>query len=245
MAENERLGGKKAPRYLIVYEEIYKRIKEGVYPLDSQLPSENTLSKEFDVSRMTLRQALKFLRDDGVIKMVQGKGSFVTAQVAEKKSYLDVFQNPVHQCLNEEATDVEIDYYIQPSTEYTNRILQRDPGIIIFLDRWYKKGEELLSYSFSTLPGDIVSRIDMDLKDEASIKVYLEEKIYQENQYSTLNLQFSDAGSISSHKYQFAKDQRFYLLQEEIYGEDKYPVIHTKHYLPIESATIQLKTEKK
>ncbi len=54
--------------------EITKRIHNGVYPPKSFLPSENTLAREFDVTRTTIRKALNILKSQGTIESFQGKG---------------------------------------------------------------------------------------------------------------------------------------------------------------------------
>ena len=60
--------------YTSVYDKLYKMIIDGEYPLNSKLPSEPELAKSFGVSRMTLRQALALLQDDGLVKNIRGKG---------------------------------------------------------------------------------------------------------------------------------------------------------------------------
>jgi DNA-binding FadR family transcriptional regulator len=60
-----------------VYELILKKIVSGEISVGEKLATEHTLSTELQVSRPVLRQALKQLRDDGVIVSRQGSGSFV------------------------------------------------------------------------------------------------------------------------------------------------------------------------
>ncbi len=60
-----------------VYEQVLTRIVQGQYPRNAKLPSETALSEDLGVSRPVLRQALKQLREDGVIVSRQGSGSYV------------------------------------------------------------------------------------------------------------------------------------------------------------------------
>ena len=64
-------------KHVKIYNELYELIQNGTYEPGSQLPSETTLSATMNVSRMTLRKALTLLREDGLIKDVQGVGHFV------------------------------------------------------------------------------------------------------------------------------------------------------------------------
>lgn len=63
--------------------EIRREIEDGVYGAAGRLPSENKLSQRFDVSRPIVREALRQLREEGLIHSRQGAGSFVSRHPAE------------------------------------------------------------------------------------------------------------------------------------------------------------------
>jgi GntR family transcriptional regulator of arabinose operon len=65
------------PAYRRIAVELAERIAEGVYRPGGRLPAENDLAASFGVSRGTLREALRALRDDGVVEAVPGRGNFV------------------------------------------------------------------------------------------------------------------------------------------------------------------------
>lgn len=54
-------------------------IKSGRYPIGASLPTEKALCESFDVSRHTVREALKLLETKGMIVRRQGSGSTVVA----------------------------------------------------------------------------------------------------------------------------------------------------------------------
>lgn len=60
-----------------VFDRMFKAIKSGAYAPDERLPTEHDLAAEFQVSRPVVREALKKLRDQGLIYSRQGAGSFV------------------------------------------------------------------------------------------------------------------------------------------------------------------------
>jgi GntR family transcriptional regulator len=66
------------PLYLQLKELLRGYIMDGTYAPHSKLPSENELIKQYKVSRITVRQALRDLQKEGLIFSIQGKGSFVT-----------------------------------------------------------------------------------------------------------------------------------------------------------------------
>lgn len=53
-------------------------VERNMKPGD-RLPTENELAELFDVSRSTLREAMKFLRAENVVAIRQGSGTFVSA----------------------------------------------------------------------------------------------------------------------------------------------------------------------
>jgi GntR family transcriptional regulator len=63
--------------YFEVVDFLLEDIRSGKYSPGSKLPSEDHLSREFSVSRVTLREALRVLEDDGVIIRRHGSGTFV------------------------------------------------------------------------------------------------------------------------------------------------------------------------
>jgi GntR family transcriptional regulator len=66
-----------APLYRRVVQALKHEIMGGAYPVGTQLPTEGELSKHFDVSRHTVREALRQLRDDGLVTSRQGSGTTV------------------------------------------------------------------------------------------------------------------------------------------------------------------------
>lgn len=75
MAGKETLGG--GSLHEGVREEIRRRIAATVYAEGDLIPSAAQLSKEFDVSAITVKRALRDLQASGVLTAVAGKGTFV------------------------------------------------------------------------------------------------------------------------------------------------------------------------
>ena len=59
-------------------------VEQMLYPAGSKLPNENELSREMNVSRTTLREAISFLVTQGVLEIRRGKGTFVTKELPNK-----------------------------------------------------------------------------------------------------------------------------------------------------------------
>lgn len=75
------------PLYIQIHSQLKARIHNGTYSPDTLLPSENVLIKEFDVTRSTLRQAIKLLQLDGLVITEKGKGSRINAAKREQSLF--------------------------------------------------------------------------------------------------------------------------------------------------------------
>ena len=78
--------------YIKLYEQILLNIENKVYNCCDQLPSENEFAQQFNVNRHTVRQALKKLKDEGIIYTQRGKGNFIANikvpySISDKSSY--------------------------------------------------------------------------------------------------------------------------------------------------------------
>ncbi|EQB38046.1 MULTISPECIES: GntR family transcriptional regulator [Virgibacillus] len=69
----------KVPLYLQLMENLIKQIDEQTYQEHEKLPSERELCAMYNLSRITVRQALQELEREGYIYKLHGKGTFVSA----------------------------------------------------------------------------------------------------------------------------------------------------------------------
>lgn len=79
--------------YEHVVEQIKKQILSGQLKPGDQLASERELSKQFGVSRTAIREALKALRESGLVVVQLGRGTFViddTSRAAKRSLNLAV-----------------------------------------------------------------------------------------------------------------------------------------------------------
>jgi len=65
------------PLYLQVVRALKDEIVSGVHPVGAQLPTEGELCERFSVSRYTIREALRRLREDNLVSSRQGAGTTV------------------------------------------------------------------------------------------------------------------------------------------------------------------------
>ena len=80
------------PKHERLRDHLVNEIALGRLRVGEVLPSENILVEQLGVARSTIRQAMKALEDDGLIRRVQGKGTFVESDARRKvKRGQDIF----------------------------------------------------------------------------------------------------------------------------------------------------------
>ncbi len=68
------------PLYAQLADALRHRVARGEWKIGERLPSHVALTQEFNVARVTVRQAIAMLEADGLVSSKQGKGTFVIAR---------------------------------------------------------------------------------------------------------------------------------------------------------------------
>ena len=94
------------PLYRQLVESLERRVRSGDLRSGEMLPSESALMDHYQVSRITVRQALANLEQRGLIYRRQGKGTFVRAPQVNQK--LGREAKTIIEALRERGIDPEV-----------------------------------------------------------------------------------------------------------------------------------------
>jgi GntR family transcriptional regulator len=94
------------PLYAQIKDTLRERILDGTYAPHSQMPSEHDLCAAFDVSRITVRQALGDLQKEGLVFKRHGKGTFVAKpkafqNVTSLQGFAEAMTSMGHEIVNQ------------------------------------------------------------------------------------------------------------------------------------------------
>ncbi|MEI3183977.1 MAG: GntR family transcriptional regulator [Lachnospiraceae bacterium] len=92
------------PLYEQLKNAIRKEIDEKKYSSGDRMPSEAELEKLYNVSRITVRRAIKELCDEEVLVRRQGKGTFVIGE--ENRARLDCGVEGFHESIRKNGRSV-------------------------------------------------------------------------------------------------------------------------------------------
>lgn len=144
------------PLYEQVKGQLQQKIQSGEYPALSQLPSENELSELFSVSRITIRQALHKLSQDGLIFKVHGKGTFVSKpkayqNITQLQGFAEAMSSSGHHILNE-VLSIE---FIEAPLKVTSKLKLAVHSQVAEIKRVRLLNNEPVSYELTYLPAEI------------------------------------------------------------------------------------------
>lgn len=241
----EQISKGKKPLYLAVYDELFKQIMNGTFPPNSQLPTEPELARMFDVSRMTLRQALALLQDDGLVKSIHGKGNFITRSLGKSRTVgLERIGNPVYKCHTEPIDEVDIQFRLDLESDYTQEVLGRKAAAVVAVERWYKAQGRVVAFAFTFMAIETVSEMNLDLQNEDQLLDMLENKVYALANSATTEIKRSTAVNTSSQKFEIEGGEECDLLLESLYIQEQHPVVYNKYYIPKAFSTIKINASK-
>lgn len=155
------------PAYYQVYNDLKQRIASHEWCVGETIPSTANLSAEYEVSRITIRQALKELERDGCLTQQQGKPAVVNeleAPFVHNLSYNLVsserFNAGSLQSYNISARKIEQCILPEASPEICAP-LQLPPGSPVFyFSRLYCSAERILALGKSWIPAHMVPGIE-------------------------------------------------------------------------------------
>lgn len=141
-------------------EDLRGRLRAREFPPGGQLPSEAELGREYGVSRVTVRQALKALESQGLVVTRHGRGTFVVegetihAGIQELRSITDTIS---HQGREPDVRFRTVD--IRSCTEGEGGALSLKPGApLLAVSRAIRADNEVVAYSYDHIPVDLLPK---------------------------------------------------------------------------------------
>jgi DNA-binding GntR family transcriptional regulator len=96
------------PKYKTIYDQIVKFILTDVWPVGSNMKSENELIKLFGVSRLTIRNVLNILENEGRILKSRGKATLILDRLLQNNNRSEIKDFSVTLNADYKLIDVEV-----------------------------------------------------------------------------------------------------------------------------------------
>ena len=165
-----------SPNYIQIHNDIKRAIEAGKWAVGDRIPSERELSRNFDVSRMTLRQAIQTLVDEGILERQVGSGTYVANQkVQEKMSGVTSFTD-LMLTQGKQPTSKTISYHVMnPSLSEAEKLKLNEDDQVLRMDRIRYGDDVPICFEVATVPEKLVDGLS---KKEVTSSLYraLEDK---------------------------------------------------------------------
>jgi GntR family transcriptional regulator len=120
------------PVYIQIHDQLKNEIEKGVWKIGDRLPSERELAAKFNVSRMTLRQAIKNLADEGILERKIGSGTYVASEKVQEKMSGTTSFTEIMKSQNRIPSSKTVSYFLtSPSSSEMEKLsLDKDETIL-------------------------------------------------------------------------------------------------------------------
>ncbi|WP_161878354.1 GntR family transcriptional regulator [Alkalibacterium sp. MB6] len=170
---------KKIPVYIQMHNEMRQAILSKEWKKDEKIPSERTLAETFNVSRMTARQAVSSLVEEGLLERRRGAGTFVAAdKVQEKSSGIPSFTETIESYGKTPSSKLVSFYTKQASESEAAKLHIGRTESVLVMERIRYADNVPICYEVATLPGFVIEELS---KEDVTRHLYrsLSEKGYK------------------------------------------------------------------
>jgi len=212
------------PLYYQLEEQIKKSIEsEELRPGDA-LPSERELSETYQISRMTVRQAITNLVNRGYLYREKGKGTFVTSQKFEQNLQgLTSFTEDM-KARNLIPGSKLLHFEIYPADEDIKAMLSlEDDELIYKIKRLRLANDEPIAVETSYLPVKLVPGLTPDIL-ASSIYTYIENDLELTIGHASQTVEAAIVNEEDQQHLNINKGVPVLLIQRETYLENGTPL---------------------
>jgi GntR family transcriptional regulator len=221
------------PLYIQAEEALTRMVAESE-PGD-QLPPEPELAQQLGVSRSTLREALRVLRDKGFIVRKQGVGTFVQALPLVIPSGLESLESldalaariglPVHTdqvTINEREVGDDADLQQQLELEADDKVT--------CVCRVKRTGKRPVAYIEDMVPVTVAQADELEVGFRDSVLDYLHDRGNPYPDHARADIRALLADDNLASKLALEPGSALLLLEETLYSTDGKPIDYSRNY---------------
>lgn len=149
------------PIYIQIHNDLKRKIEAGVWRVGEKIPPERQLAQTFNVSRMTLRQAVQTLVDEGVLERHVGSGTFVAStKVQEKMSGITSFTELTLAAGKTPSSKVITYMATQASLSEAEKLKLRQNEAVLRMERIRYADDVPICFEVATVPEKLIRPFD-------------------------------------------------------------------------------------
>ncbi|WP_281164119.1 GntR family transcriptional regulator [Liquorilactobacillus sicerae] len=184
-----------SPIYIQIHNQIKREIESGKWVVGQRIPAERKLATDFGVSRMTLRQAIQTLVDEGILERRVGSGTFVARKkVQEKMSGITSFTE-LTRAQGKVPSSKTVSYRITtPSLSEMEKLQLNEKQLVLRMERIRYADQTPICFEVATVPHQLVQNFS---KEEVTSSLY---HVLEEHGYAIGHAQQKVSAMLASEK---------------------------------------------
>ncbi|MBU3830274.1 MAG: GntR family transcriptional regulator [Candidatus Limosilactobacillus merdavium] len=152
-----------SPIYIKIHNQLRENIEDGKWKVGERIPAERELANQFSVSRMTLRQAIQELVDEGILERRVGSGTFVAnRKVQERMSGVTSFTD-LMKSIGKVPSSTTISYHLTiPSQVEIEKLDLKDGDQVVRMERIRSGNDVPICFEVATIPANLVKELSKE-----------------------------------------------------------------------------------
>ncbi len=221
LLEEDTTEGATVPNYVKIYDIIYNLIGQGLLSSGDVVPSENTLAAYWNVSRGTVRMAMRKLEEDGYINKTQGKQAVVSTFADQTKEGLHwIYNLSMDNCVNP-IDEIKVDMSFQSCGVYiAHELGYEKPGFLVLSISadYYAKGTHMANV-VTIFNAQYLEEFNLDINNADLMKQFVVKDIYQLAKRSKIvfNVLSADEGDVIKD---LSAEEPVIIMEEILLGDN-------------------------
>ena len=151
------------PAYIRIHDAIKKEIDGGVWEIGQRLPSERDLADDYEVSRMTLRQAITLLVEEGILERRVGSGTYVASHRVQEKMRGTTSFTEIVRSQGKTPSSQLISYQRKPANETEIQQLQlKATDTVVRMERVRFADNVPLVFEVASIPEKLIQSFNQE-----------------------------------------------------------------------------------
>ena len=145
------------PAYIRIHDALKKKIDVGFWEIGQRLPSERDLADDYEVSRMTLRQAITLLVEEGILERRVGSGTYVASHRVQEKMRGTTSFTEIVRSQGKTPSSQVVSYQRKPANETEIQQLQLKPSdYVVRMERVRYADNVPLVFEVASIPEKLI-----------------------------------------------------------------------------------------
>lgn len=219
------------PFYFQIKSILRARILSNELKAGDLVPSEIDLSREYHVSRGTVRQALLELINEGLIYRIRGKGTFVSEDVGLRElKFKGTIENLITSALEGKIKVLEYKE-VMPPPQVAKIFRAGTKQTVFLLEVVFSSSKGATRYSVFYLPsplGKMISR--SELKDTTEMILLVEEKSKTKIHHAHQSMAIALADAKISKCLSIEPKTPIFVIERQYYARNRVPIYMSTSY---------------